>query len=96
MCVCVSATILELQAVSHPLTRYQRLTTKASQVKSIFLISTLETQEVTAKDVYTQSLMLSTTVSSPCQTLRELLAGEHEMDTDYSQAHQLAIPRMGG
>ena len=37
------------------------------------------------------SRMLSTTVASPCQTLCELLAGDHEL---ISPAHQLAVPRM--
>ena len=43
--------------------------------------------------VYIDSRMLSTTtVASPCQTLRELLAGDHEYIN--SPAHQLAVPRM--
>jgi hypothetical protein len=38
------------------------------------------------------SRMLSTTVASPCQTLRVLLAGDHELThTTNSPAHQLAV-----
>ena len=39
------------------------------------------------------SRLLSTTVASPCQTLRELPARDREY-THNSQTHQLAVPRM--
>ena len=38
----------------------------------------LKAQEVTTKVVYQLPHGISTAVASPCQTLRELLAGDHE------------------
>ena len=38
----------------------------------------LMAQEVTTKGVYQHTRMLSTAVATPCQTLIELLAGDHE------------------
>ena len=40
------------------------------------------------------SRMLSTTVASSCQILRELLAGDHEHTHTNSPVHQLAVSRM--
>ena len=40
------------------------------------------------------SRMQYTSVASPCQTLRELLAGDHEQLHSLDPSHQLAIPRM--
>ena len=54
----------------------------------------LKAQEVTTKVVYRLPHGISTAVASPCQTLRELLAGDHELTHTNSPAHQLVVSRM--
>ena len=70
-------------------TRVKKPISKLAQacLDRVRLLCILKAQEVTTNVMYRLPHAISTAVASPCQTLRELLAGGRD-----NPAHQLAVP----